>query len=99
MRLRLTLLSALEVVAFAGALAYYLTRISAALARAGGNPDSSLAKIAFGVRAIEQQTGSLDRDVRRLNQDLETLASKLRAVDGHLAAVARALATESEGTR
>ncbi len=45
---------------------------------------SYLSKIAFGVRAIEQQTDHLGPEVTRLNEKLAQAAEGLRSIDGHL---------------
>lgn len=91
MIVRLTILTALEVLAFAGALIAFLGRIVAQLERIGGSPSSSLAKVSFGVRAIEKETSHLAPQVTQLNQGLTALAGKLQLVDTHLGAVARRL--------
>lgn len=92
MIIRLTLLSALEVLAFVGALIAFLQRIVATLERIGGSPTSSLARVSFGVRAIEKETSHLAPQVTRLNEGLTALADKLGVVDGHLASVVGKLA-------
>ena len=94
--IRLTILSALEVLTFAGALVYFLNRIASALERIGGTPDSYLAKLSFGLRAIEKETSHLAPQVTQLNQGLEALASELSTSDEHLDSVAEALAEEKE---
>ena len=91
MPIRLTILSALEVLAFVGALVTMLGRIVSALERIGGSPTSSLAKVGFGVRAIEKETSHLAPQVTRLNEGLISLGGKLGVVDGHLGAVAATL--------
>mgnify|MGYP001500633317 CR=1 FL=1 len=91
MMVRLALLSALEVLAFAGALVGFLRRIDATLERIGGSPTSYLAKISFGVRAIEKETSHLAPQVTQLNQGLTTLGGKLDVVDDHLRAVVQTL--------
>jgi len=91
MRVRLAILSALEVLAFAGVLVYFLQRIVAALESIGGSPNSYLARLGYGIRAIEQETSHLAPQVTQLNAGLTALASNLGAVDGHLEPVARAL--------
>jgi hypothetical protein len=96
MIVRLMILTVLEVLAFAGALVAYLQRIVSTLERIGGKADSYLAKIAFGVRAIEKETSHLAPQVTQLNQSLVTLAGKLGAVDDHLSAVADALSPDSD---
>lgn len=87
----LTILSALAVVALFGALVFYLIQIISALESIGGETprgyssrSSYLSKIAFGVRAIEQQTGHLGPEVTRLNESLEKAAVGLRSIDDHL---------------
>ena len=91
MIIRLTILTALEVLAFAGALIAFLGRIVAQLERIGGSPASSLAKVSFGVRAIEKETSHLAPQVTELNKNLTALAGKLGVVDAHLGAVAQRL--------
>ncbi len=94
MKVRLTLLSALEVLVFVGALIGFLIRIVDSLERIGGEPSSSLAKVGFGVRAIEKETSHLGPQVIQLNAGLTALAGKLGVVDGHLMAVAERLTRE-----
>ncbi len=97
MTTRLTILSALEVLAFVGALVVMLRRIVAILERIGGSPTSSLAKIVFGVRAIEKETSHLAPQVTRLNDGLTLLGAKLGVVNGHLGAVAGTLGEPPAG--
>ncbi len=87
----LTVLSALAVVVLFGALVFYLIRIISALESIGGETprgyssrSSYLSKIAFGVRAIEQQTSHLGPEVTRLNESLGKAAGGLRSIDDHL---------------
>lgn len=91
MAILLTVLSALAVVALFGALVFYLVRIISALESIGGETprgyssrSSYLSKIAFGLRAIEQQTGHLGPEVTRLNDSLGRAAEGLRSIDDHL---------------
>ena len=97
MRTRLTVFTALQVLAFAGTLVSYLQRIVTNLESIGGSPTSYLAKISFGVRAIEKETSHLAPQVTQLNAGLVTLGGKLAVVDGHLAAVAGKLSAGEEG--
>ncbi|MDP9365320.1 MAG: hypothetical protein M3Q10_14035 [Chloroflexota bacterium] len=92
MTVRLTILSALQVLAFVGALIAFLGRIVSALERIGGSPTSSLAKVSFGVRAIEKETSHLGPQVTRLNQGLVSLGGKLTVVETDLGTVAEQLA-------
>lgn len=87
----LTALSALAVVVLFGALVFYLVKIIEVLDNIGGatpkgysSRSSYLSKIAFGVRAIEQQTSHLGPEVTRLNEKLAQAAEGLRSIDGHL---------------
>ncbi len=96
MTLRLMVLTVVEVVAFAVALVYYLYRIVTALERIGGSGGSYLAKIRFGVRAIEKETGYLAPQATALNQGLGTLAAQLGAVDDRLRSTAEALSGGKE---
>jgi hypothetical protein len=90
MAILLMVLSVLAVLILFGALVYYLNRIIKALESIGGEPvgyssrASYLGKIAFGVRAIEQQTGHLGPEVVRLNESLTKAAGGLKSIDGHL---------------
>lgn len=97
MRVRLTIVSALEVLAFAGTLVYFLTRIVKALESIGGSANSYLARLGYGVRAIEKETSHLAPQVTQLNAGLSTLADNLTLVDGHLHTVAQALTKGKEG--
>jgi hypothetical protein len=99
MTVRLALLTALEVAALAVALIYYLFRIVTALERIGGMGGSYLAKIRFGVRAIEKQTSYLAPEVTRLNQGLAALAGQLDDVDGKLRSSLDALSRGKETSR
>ena len=94
--IRLTLLSALEVLAFVGALVYFLSRIISGLERIGGTADSYLAKLSFGLRAIEKETSHLAPQVNRLNQGLSSLVEGLSTSDEHLETVAESLSGEKE---
>ncbi len=94
--IRLLVFTVLEILAFAGALVAYLTRISHALEKIGGWPTSYLAKIDFGVRAIEKETSHLGPQVTELNRGLEALAGKLGTVDAQLGRVAAALSAGKE---
>lgn len=94
MILLLTLLTALEVLALVAALVAYLVGIVRVLERIGGTPTSLLAKIRFGVRAIEQETAALAPEVTRLNEGLEAIAGGLKAVDDHLAGTVAAVASQ-----
>ncbi len=80
----LMLLTALAVVALVVVLAYYLIKISALLESIGGTPTSSLAKLRWGLRAIETETGHLPVQVTKLNGSLGTIADGLGVVDQHL---------------
>jgi hypothetical protein len=97
MAVLLAVLSALEILTFVGALVAYLARITRALEAIGGKADSSLAKLAFGLRAIEKETSHLAPQVTQLNAGLTSLGGKLGVVDDRRQAVAEAL-TDGKGT-
>lgn len=78
-------LSALLVLVFLGALAYALVKISLVLETIGGTPTSYLAKLRFGLRAIERETSHLPPAVGRINGGLKAIAGGLVALDGRLA--------------
>jgi hypothetical protein len=84
-------LSALLVLVFLGALAYALIKISFVLETIGGTPTSYLAKLRFGLRAIERETSHLPPAVGKINQSLEAIAGGLVEVDGRLAGTVEAL--------
>ncbi len=62
-----------EVVLLVGVLAGYLLAIAGALARVS----STLAKITFGVRAIESQTEPIGRTLAQVNDELARTAAAL----------------------
>lgn len=80
----LTLLTAILALVFLGALAYALIRIDALLDSIGGTPTSYLAKLRFGLRAIERETSHLPPQVEKINAGLGDIAGGLVAVNGHL---------------
>lgn len=87
----LTLLTALLVLVFLATLAFALTRIIAALEAIGGTPTSYLAKLRFGLRAIERETSHLPIAAGKVNDGLAAIAGGLGAVDGHLGKTLAAL--------
>ena len=93
----LTVISALVVVVFFGALAVYLVLIARTLEAIGGNADSLLAKLRLGLRAIEQETGHLPREVTKLNAGLTAVAQGLQQVDAHLVGTIEAVVKQKEG--
>lgn len=102
MVLLLTLLSIAAVLLLFAIVALYLVKIVDALQSIGGEPSgyssngSYLSKIAFGVRAIEQQTGHLGPEVTRLNEKLTQIAAGLQSVDGHLVRTIDAVGRQEE---
>jgi hypothetical protein len=81
----LMLITALVTVAFFVMLIYYLKQILAVLNAIGYKPDSYLAKLRLGLRAIETETGHLPVQVTKLNEGLSAVAQGLQLADGHLA--------------
>ena len=62
-----------QVVLFVGVLAGYLVAIASTLRRVS----QALARVTFGVRAIEQQTAPIGETLRDVNADLEAVANAL----------------------
>lgn len=103
MILVLMLLTVVAVLALVAMLVYFLARIIKALESIGGEPigytwrTSYLGKIAFGLRAIETQTGHLGPEVTRLNAGLTATADGLRSIDGHLVGTIEAVGRQERG--
>ncbi|HUF38232.1 MAG TPA: hypothetical protein VMN57_06905 [Anaerolineales bacterium] len=92
----LTILSAIVVVAFFTVLAVYLVLIARTLETIGGDPDSFLAKLRLGLRAIETETGHLPGEVTRLNETLAEIAGGLQQTDAHLSSTIDAVVRQQE---
>lgn len=73
MRNLLIFLSVVEILLVVGALAFYLWRIALSLRASAAN----LAKVTFGVRAIETQCASIGPSVLKVNSQLQTIAGAL----------------------
>ena len=99
MLILLTVISALVVVVFFAVLAAYLVQIARTLEAIGGKPDSFLAKLRLGLRAIEQETGHLPGEVTKLNAGLTAVAGGLQKVDEHLVKTIEAVVKQKEGAR
>ena len=69
----LVIVTVVEVLIVVGALATYLVLIAASLTRTSKN----LAKVTFGVRAIETQCSSIGPSVTRANEQLNVIAGAL----------------------
>jgi uncharacterized protein YoxC len=69
----LVVLTVLEIALAAGVLVVYLLLIRASLRRTA----RTLARVSFGVRAIEQQVAGIPAEVVRVNRSLEALAGAL----------------------
>lgn len=93
----LTLLSCLAVLALLALVAIDVRRIIGQLEPIGGAPDSYLAKIRWGLRAIEVETSQLAPQVTALNDGLRALDAGLRAVARDLGATAAAVARGKGG--
>jgi len=93
MILLLTILAALAVVALVVVLAGFLIAIIRVLESIGGSSTSSLAKIRWGVRAIDTQTAAIPPQVTTLNAGLSAVSEGLKVIDaslgGTIAAVVR----------
>lgn len=88
MDILLTVLSSLVALAFLAALAAFVLRTITALESIGTGGKSSLAMIAWGVRAIEVETGHIPTEVTALNGRLAQVAAGLEKIDEGLVAIA-----------
>lgn len=61
-----------------------LNQIMECIYRIGGDPDSYLSKLRWGLGAIEKETGHLPTEVTALNETLGAIAEGLTGVDEHL---------------
>lgn len=94
----LTVLSCLLAVAFVAALCWFLLRIIGRLESIGTGGSSSLATVAWGVRAIEVETGHIPSELTRLNGSLSEVGAGLRRIDQGLVAIAE-VASQQERYR
>ncbi len=92
----MTLLSAILALLFLAVLAVALIRLNPVLMSIGGAPTSCLAKLRFGLRAIERETSHLPGQVTRINQRLAAVAEGLIAVNGHLERTEAALRAQGD---
>ena len=76
MRTWLIVLTVVEILLVVGVIAGYLM----AIARGLTSISASLAKVAFGVRAVESQTSSIGPSVVRLNEELEAIVGALPGI-------------------
>lgn len=93
----LTVLSCLAALAFLAVVAGYVTHITRTLERIGGK-NSLLAKISYGVRAIETETGNIAPQVTQLNGALTAAAGGLTAIDATLARIIAAAVTQGRAS-
>lgn len=87
----LTLATCLAAVLLLGVVAINLWRIIKQLEAIGGAPISWLAKIRFGLRAIETETAQIAPQVTNLNSGLAAVDRGLRQVERDLGAAVAAL--------
>lgn len=76
MRTWLVILTVVEIVLAVAVIGGYLI----AIARLLNSISANLAKVAFGVRAIESQTGAIGPSVVRLNEELEAITGALPGI-------------------
>ena len=87
----LTVWSCIAALVYLAVLAIGLVHICNALDSIGGRPTSYLAKLRFGLRAIDKECSHLEPQVMRINSGLGAVAGGLGAVHQELAATAAAL--------
>ena len=83
MRVLLIVLSAAEILLVISVLAFYLWRIAMSLRVTAAN----LAKVTYGVRAIETQCASIGPSVTKVNGQLVTIAGALDGLANQAAAL------------
>lgn len=93
----LTVLTIVLVLLLVGVLVGSLLLLIAELEAIGGDPDSLLARVRWGVRAIEKQTSALGPQVTRLNDALERADEGLGSIRGHVVGVVDALERQGGG--
>lgn len=89
--LLLTVLTIALVLLLVGVLVGCLIALIAELEAVGGDPTSLLARVRWGVRAIERQTDALGPQVEELNRGLQAADDGLASVHGHVAGIVEAL--------
>lgn len=99
MEILLTVLSCLLALVFVLALAVFVWRIIGVLESIGTGGKSSLAMVAWGVRAIEVETGHIPSEVTQLNGGLSQVAAGLRKIDEGLVATAEAASRQERYRR
>lgn len=95
----LTVLTIVLVLVLVAVLVGFLLAIIRELEAIGGRPDSLLAKVRWGVRAIERQTDAIEPEVIRLNRSLGELDRGLSSVGGHVTGTLEALERQRGGGR
>ncbi len=91
----LALASCMAAVLFLVVVAIYVTRITRTLERIGG-VNSLLAKITYGVRAIETETGHIPTQVVTLNASLGAAAGGLKTIDDTLVRIINAAGKQGQ---
>lgn len=94
----LTISTIALILVLVGALVVYLIRIIAELEAIGGDSDSLLAKVRWGVRAIERMTDPIGPQVTKLNEGLGAVGEGLGAIRANLEGIARALERQERST-
>ena len=90
----LMIVTIVATVALAWTLVHFMTAITDRLDSIGTGPSSSLAMIAWGVRAIESETSAIPNEVPRLNEQLSAAAGVLGRIDDGLVAIAGSAAAQ-----
>jgi len=93
----LMLITVLAAILLLVVLVLNLTKIIDALNAIGGNPNSYLAKLRLGLRAIEIETGHIPTEVTTLNTELGVIAEGLIGVDQHLTNTIDAVVKQERG--
>lgn len=87
----LTVLTIVLILLLVGVLVGSLVALIGELEAIGGEPTSLLARVRWGVRAIERQTDALGPQVEKLNRGLRAADEGLASVHGHVTGIVEAL--------
>ena len=86
----LLLLSFVAMTLFLVIAALYVIRINKVLFDLGGSEDCDLAKIGWGLRAIDRETSVIPSAVPELNRQLRLVRDGLRSIDQSVVAATQA---------
>lgn len=90
MEVALLLLTVFAALLLLGVVARFVVAITAVVEHFGSGSDCDLAKIGWGVRAIDRETAILPSGIAELNQQLRLIRDGLAAIDRSVVAATQA---------